>query len=247
MERTGSEAAASVRATAADYLFSWIDGDRGRMEGCLHPALAKRRLGDGSSGEHDLVEVSKQEMVAAAATPHPFDRDARIDVQAIDDDIASASVRSEPFLDLLHLARFEDRWLIVNALWASNPIEPATPEAEAGVRQTLEDYAAFPFERDVERARRCHHRDLRERRAVALGTADLELEETTLPDVLAIARSGFEGEPASREPITDVLDLTADHASARMDIAWFQVHLHLASFGDGWRIVNILYRTKADA
>lgn len=32
-------------------------------------------------------------------------------------DIATVMVRSEPFVEYLHLARFEDNWLIVNALY----------------------------------------------------------------------------------------------------------------------------------
>jgi len=32
-------------------------------------------------------------------------------------DIATVMVRSAPFVEYLHLARFGDRWLIVNALY----------------------------------------------------------------------------------------------------------------------------------
>jgi hypothetical protein len=37
MDHAGTDASAAVRATAEDYLFSWLDGDRARMESCLHP------------------------------------------------------------------------------------------------------------------------------------------------------------------------------------------------------------------
>ena len=246
MNRTGTDPVAAVRGAAEDYVFSWLDGDRARMDGCLHPALAKRALADPTGARIDLFDLSKDQMIERASVPKPFGRDVQIDVQAIDEDIASASVRSEPFLDLLHLGRFGERWLIVNALWAETPLRPATPQAEAGVRAALADYAVFPFARDVERARRCHHPDLRERRAITPGASDLALEETTLEEVLAIAESGFDEEPSSREATTDILDLTAGMASARIDVAWFRIHLHLAAFADGWRIVNILYRTKGD-
>ena len=246
MDRPGMDALDAVRSTAEDYVYSWLDGDRGRMDGCLHPALAKRALADPAGVGLDLFDLSKAQMLERSSSPKPFGREVQIDVQAIDDVIASASVRSEPFLDLLHLARFGKRWLIVNALWADMPIQRATPGAEAGVLKALKDYEVFPFERDVGRAHRCHHPDLRERRAVTPGAPDLTLEETTLEEVLALAASGFDQEPPSREATTDILDLTANLAGARMDIAWFQIHLHLAPFPDGWRIVNILYRTKGD-
>jgi Putative lumazine-binding len=34
-------------------------------------------------------------------------------------DIATVKVRSAPFVEYLHLARFDNRWLIVNALYVS--------------------------------------------------------------------------------------------------------------------------------
>jgi len=239
-----SEHDPAIRAAVEDYALGWLDGDPARMDRCLHPALAKRAVADPRTGRLDLIEATKDEMIEEASTPKPFGRDLRIDIHAVDDTVASASVRSEPYLDLVHLAKFDDRWLLVNALWEHAPTSPASLESEAGVRRALRDYAEFPFERDVVRARRCHHPELRERRQVVPGSPDLALEETVLDEVLTIAAEGFDEEPAPREATTVVLDMTATAASARMDIAWWQIHLHLAAFADGWRIVNILYRTK---
>ena len=75
------------------------------MDGRLHPALAKQALADPTGGRLDLLEMSKDQLVERASAPKPFGTDVQIDAQAIDDDIASASVRSEPFLNVLHLAR----------------------------------------------------------------------------------------------------------------------------------------------
>lgn len=55
--------------------------------------------------------------------------------------IATAQVVSEPWVDFLHLARFGDRWLIVNALYETHKAEaqsggfaavPDPPELGAG-------------------------------------------------------------------------------------------------------------------
>lgn len=239
-----SEHDSAIRAAVEDYTLGWLEGDPARMDRCLHPALAKRAVADPRTGRLDLFEATKAEMVERAAMAKPFGRDVRIDIHAIDETVASASVRSEPYLDLLHLARFGERWLLVNALWERQPTSPATAESETGVRRALRDYAEFPFERDVERARRCHHPALRERRQVVPGLPSLELEEVHLDEVLTIAAKGFDEAPPTRDATTSVLDMTSTTASARMDVAWWQIHLHLAAFADGWRIVNILYKTK---
>jgi hypothetical protein len=215
------------------------------MASCLHPAFAKRAVRDPAGGGLELDELTGETMVEAATGPKPFGPDLDIRVLAIDDDVASVSVRSEPYLDLLHLARFGDRWLLVNALREDAPSSPPTERSDAGLGQALADYATFVPARDVERARRCHHPDLRERRADP-NSSGLDLEETTLDEVLAIAAEGFGEEPPSWEATTAVLHRTATVASVRMDVAWFLIHLHLAAFADGWRIVNILYRTKED-
>jgi hypothetical protein len=46
-----------------------------------------------------------------------FDRWQEVTVLDIFRGIATVMVRSEPFVEYLHLARFGDRWLIVNALY----------------------------------------------------------------------------------------------------------------------------------
>jgi len=55
----------------------------------------------------------------AVAEPKTVSRTCALTFLAVADDIAAVDVASEPFVDLLHLARFDDRWLIVNILYRS--------------------------------------------------------------------------------------------------------------------------------
>jgi hypothetical protein len=108
---------AAVVATVLDYFEGWFEGDAERMERALHPALAKRGP--------ELRTVTKEQMVAwtdagegKAVDPGPG---RRIDVSVVDvhGDIASAVVDSDVYREYLHLARTDDGWKIVNALWQS--------------------------------------------------------------------------------------------------------------------------------
>jgi Putative lumazine-binding len=105
----------TIVATALDYFEGWFDGDAGRVERALHPALAKRGPG--------LRTVTKDEMVTwtAAGEGKAEDpgRSRRIDVSVVDvhEEIASAVVDSDVYREYLHLVRTEDGWKIVNALW----------------------------------------------------------------------------------------------------------------------------------
>jgi hypothetical protein len=79
---------------------------------CLHPDLAKRGVTrDPRTGERVLRHTDAARMVRLTQEGHT----------------ASTKVLSHPFVDYLHLARFDERWVIVNALW-----EPREQEAEGG-------------------------------------------------------------------------------------------------------------------
>ena len=116
---------AAIVATVLDYFEGWFDGDAERMERALHPALAKRSLGQVASAGAELRSVTKEQMVAftAAGEGKAVDRgpDRRIDVTVVDvhGNIASTVVDSDVYREYLHLVRTDDGWKIVNALWHS--------------------------------------------------------------------------------------------------------------------------------
>ena len=109
-----------IVAAVTDYIESWLDGDGERMGRCLHPALAKRAVDDPSSGSLELDEAPHDEMVAAAGRRErePSARAYELTVLDVFDGIATVKLLSAWYMDYLHLARFGDRWLIVNVLYA---------------------------------------------------------------------------------------------------------------------------------
>jgi hypothetical protein len=115
-----SRAEAAIRNTVLDYFEGWFLGDTVRMTRALHPALAKRALEpDGRT----LDETTTAYMVDA--TGRGVGREAarrgseiEVVVEDVHGDIASATVRSTPYREYLHLARTADGWRIVNTLWA---------------------------------------------------------------------------------------------------------------------------------
>jgi hypothetical protein len=120
--KTSSDEAAVV-AAALDYFEGWFEGDATRMERALHPALAKRSLGQGDPDSAELRSLTKERMVELTAagggqdtTP---DGGLRIDVEVIDlyGNIASVLVRSAVYREYLHLVRTDEGWKVVNVLW----------------------------------------------------------------------------------------------------------------------------------
>jgi hypothetical protein len=120
-ERGGvsDEDRSAIKRCATDYIESWLDGDGERMRGCLHPALAKRAVYRDLSGVLQVDESPAEQMVelAAAGRGTKYGRNYEIVIEDAFRTIASVKVTSEPYVDYLHVARFDGRWLIVNALW----------------------------------------------------------------------------------------------------------------------------------
>lgn len=109
-----------IREVARAYLESWLDGDGERMRSALSPSLAKRGLEyepDGSVGP--LRDLDMQYMVASAGQrPRPeYERTCQISILDLAANIASVKVRSQPFIDYLHVAKIDGRWSIVNVLY----------------------------------------------------------------------------------------------------------------------------------
>jgi hypothetical protein len=121
-ERSAADVQAIVRA-ATDYIESWLDGDAERMRSCLHPAPAKRRAGDAASGALGLHEVTAVDMTEDIGGPKNVERGYEVTVLDVSPETASVKVSSAPFIDHLHLARFRDRWLIVNALYERREVD----------------------------------------------------------------------------------------------------------------------------
>jgi len=109
---------ADVAAVATEYFQAWFAGDGERMRQVLHPDLSKRCLED--QGSLTLHEDPADVLVADTASGEGTSYEPRQDVEVIEvfGDIATVIVRSEVFREYLHIARFGDRWLIVNALYA---------------------------------------------------------------------------------------------------------------------------------
>jgi hypothetical protein len=233
----------AIVTTCTDYGASWLEGDRKRMAACLHPGLAKRTMVDVLSGSLALGESPYDEMVASAVHgPRPYERDLRIEIHDISEGIASASVLSEPWLDLVHLAWFGDRWRIVNVLYEPRPMTVDDPADRTAVADLLDAYARSGFDEDAELVLATHHPALAERRVVVGSDGGLELEDTTRDEVVEAVRRGLEMERFERTWEAQVLEVGHDVAAGKVVAGWYDVDLHLARFGDRWMIVNILYR-----
>lgn len=109
---------------ALDYIDGQLEGNAARVARVLHPDLAKRAVASEKPTAREtfpLRRMSADELIelterGSLRTPR---RKWRREVRVLDVTGNASAVRVEtPWLvDYLHMARFGERWLIVNALW----------------------------------------------------------------------------------------------------------------------------------
>lgn len=124
---SGSETdRAAIRQTALDYIEGWYEGDAERMERSLHPELAKRIVRSNPQGQSRLDQMSAMSLVMGVrrggGKETPKEKQQK-DVTILDvfENAASVKVVASDWIDYLHVARANGRWVIVNVLWELKP------------------------------------------------------------------------------------------------------------------------------
>jgi hypothetical protein len=114
---------AAIRATALDYVEGWYTGDAARMERALHPELAKRIVNTNpQNGRNSLGQQSAMTLVQSTRNGGGKDTppaQMQKDVVVLDVFQNAASVRAtmSGWVDYMHMAKWNGRWVIVNVLW----------------------------------------------------------------------------------------------------------------------------------
>ena len=126
--QTGSDAEL-IKQTALDYIEGWYEGNAERMERALHPELAKRIVRtDPASKRSGLGQMSAMTLVqgtrSGGGKNTPKEKQQK-DVTVLDifGNSASAKIIASEWVDYLHLAKWNGRWVIVNVLWELKPKE----------------------------------------------------------------------------------------------------------------------------
>src|SRR5262249_44714772 len=105
----------------------WYEGDARRMENALHPELAKRIVHtDPKTQKSRLDQMSALTLVQGtragggkAGGPDRRQRDGVI--LGTFGNAASGKIVAADWVDYLHMAKYNSRWVIVNVLWELKP------------------------------------------------------------------------------------------------------------------------------
>jgi hypothetical protein len=117
---------AAIKAAALDYIVGYYEGNGERMERALHPELAKRIVRSNPQGRSQLGQMSAMSLVQGTRAGGGKDipvAQQQHDVTILDiyQNAASAKIIASSWIDYLHLAKWNGRWVIVNVLWELKP------------------------------------------------------------------------------------------------------------------------------
>jgi hypothetical protein len=118
---------AAIRQAALDYIEGWYEGNAARMESSLHPELAKRIVRTNPQNRRSqLDQMSALSLVLGTRrgggkdTP-PARQQKDVIILDVFENAASAKVVASDWVDYMHLAKSNGRWVIVNVLWEMKP------------------------------------------------------------------------------------------------------------------------------
>jgi hypothetical protein len=117
---------AAIKQAALDYVEGWYEGSAERMERALHPDLAKRIVRTNDKGQSRLEQMSAMTLVqytrGGGGKSTPKEQQQK-DVTILDVFESTASVKAvmSGWIDYMHVAKYNGRWVIVNVLWEMKP------------------------------------------------------------------------------------------------------------------------------
>ena len=119
----------AIRQAALDYIEGYYEGNAERMARAVHPELAKRIVNSDERGRYRLGQMSAMTLIEGTRAGGGKDTpvaEQRKDVTIFDvyQNAASAKIYASGWVDYLHLAKWNGRWVIVNVLWELHPRRP---------------------------------------------------------------------------------------------------------------------------
>lgn len=122
---------AGVRAAVLDYVEGFYEGDSTRLVRSIRPEVVKYGFfvpRDSSRYQGEPMSFAQMHAFANNVRrnnrPAPATAPKQIELLDVQDQTAAAKLTAWWGTDYIHLARYDDRWMIVHVLWQSPPRAP---------------------------------------------------------------------------------------------------------------------------
>ena len=118
-----TDESSAIRSAAMDYVEGWYEGNVERMKRSLHPDLVKRAVFEHPKTKRPILNhLSKTTLLeytnAGGGKNTPKEKlFYEVTILDIYKGIATVKGLSANYVDYIHLAKWNGKWMIVNILW----------------------------------------------------------------------------------------------------------------------------------
>jgi hypothetical protein len=120
----------AIKRTALNYAEGWYEGNADRMESSLSPDLAKRIARTNAQNQTRLDHMTAMALVQGTRggfgkqTP-AGEQQKDVTIYDVMGGAATVKLEMRDWVDYMHVAKVNGKWLIVNVLWEMKPRKTA--------------------------------------------------------------------------------------------------------------------------
>jgi hypothetical protein len=250
---------AGIRRAALDYMEGALHADANRVARGVHEELNKVQISVLPDGQRQVLLYNTASTLISGVqagedgAPAAADKSVAVTVFDVHGDIAAARAVGSPWYDLLHLARIDGSWRIVNVLWAPRQADAESLTTDPATRGEIEavalDFIEGIYSGDAERVGRAIHPELHK----VLLRNDARAPQPFLYKMGASSLLGategkmFLTPEPERQIAVEIFDICHDMASVKVTSAKFTDQLLLGRVNGEWKVVNDLWVANPEA
>lgn len=116
----------AIKRAALNYAEGWYEGNADKMESSLSPDLAKRIARTNPQGQSSLGQMTAMALVQGTRggsgknTP-AAEQQKDVTIYDIIGGAATVKLEMRDWVDYMHIAKMNGKWVIVNVLWELKP------------------------------------------------------------------------------------------------------------------------------
>jgi len=249
----------AIRQAALDYMEGGIAGDADRVARGVHGELNKVEVGVLPNTTTQILLYNTATTLIATVrgqTPEAVaeaDKAVEVTVFDVGNDMAAARVVGALWYDLLHLAKIDGQWKIVNVLWVNRQLADedgaADPGARGEVESVVRDFVEGIYSGDTERLSGAMHPEIHKVLLRTMpGTDESFLYKMGSSGMLAAVGAGLLNRPQEEWKLDlEVYDVSHGMASVKATSSQFIDQLLLGRVNGEWKILNDLWVVNPEA
>lgn len=248
---------AAIIETVKNYVEGGYAADADRMQKALWPELYKAiPYNIPKSSVFTLYTNTYSQLIenVRVLKPDMADTKIKIEVEAINQEMASVKATSKLFNEFMHVLKLNGEWKIINVLWTDGEDSPRRNKSlifdaekeKPAIEKTALDYIDGFFEGNKERMTEAVHPEINKvafRVLPKSGRGFISKMGSSMLIGYTEVKAGLTP-PEKRNIKVKILNVMDGMASVEIESATLWDYVQMAKMGDKWKIISVLWKGK---